>query len=376
MLRLCLINSEPLATAKFFIRSHLLHLPFEIIPVEGLVPSWNGKPIWKQDVLSRAARKGLRTVTGREWSWEYTGAMLQLFRSQRPDVVLAEWGPNAARVREACVRAGVPLVAHFHGYDASERDLLDQLRDAYRQLFTDAAAVVAVSKHMRDALIGLGAPAAKVHVNPYGVDCDRFAGARPGEAPPRFVAVGRFVDKKAPHLTILAFQQVHAACPEARLIMIGDGPLLGACRDLVEGLRLSDAVEFRGWQDADGIHRELIGARCFVQHSLTAQNGDCEGLPNTVLEAAACGLPIVATRHAGIPDAITEDRTGFLVDERDIDAMAAKMSRLAQSAELAAAMGTAARQEAETRFSLESSISGLAEIIRGASRQTDGASAS
>ena len=83
----------------------------------------------------------------------------------------------------------------------------------------------------------------------------------------------------------------------------------------------------------------MARARVFVQHSVVAEDGDHEGLPLAILEAGAHGLPVVATRHAGIPDAVREETDGFLVDEGDVQAMAVAMYRLAQDAALAARMG-------------------------------------
>ena len=141
-----------------------------------------------------------RDVHARELSWH--------LRSIRAQVVLAEYGRTGTQLMKACELADVPLVVHFHGVDAYSRETLSQTHQAYSRLFRQAVAVVAVSDHMRDQLIRLGAPAAKIHVIPYGVDLSLFEGARPDLAPRHFLAVGRFVEKKAPHITLLAFRQI------------------------------------------------------------------------------------------------------------------------------------------------------------------------
>jgi glycosyltransferase involved in cell wall biosynthesis len=110
----------------------------------------------------------------------------------------------------------------------------------------------------------------------------------------------------------------------------------------------------------------MLKARCFVQHSVEASNGDSEGTPVGILEAGASSLPVVATRHAGIPDVVVEGQTGFLVDERDTTAMAAQMLRLAQDSELAARLGSAARLHVERNFSQEQSLDRLWTIIESA----------
>jgi colanic acid/amylovoran biosynthesis glycosyltransferase len=340
-----------------FIRAHVDRLPTRTIAIHDQV-------VLPGAMLPRLARKVSRIAQGQPWSEELTRSYVAAF-TERPAAVLAEFGPAGVRVMEACRRARLPLIAHFHGYDISVRAVLDEYHDGYLRLFESAAAIVAVSQDMCRTLIALGAPPEKVHYCPYGVDCDTFAAADPAAAAPLAIAVGRFVDKKAPHLTILAFAAAHRQQPEARLHMIGDGPLLGSCQDLVRALRLEEAVSFSGRMMP---HHEIAGAmrkaRCFVQHSVRAANGDSEGTPNALLEAGASGLPCVATRHAGIPDVVRHEVTGLLVDERDVDGMAAAMRRLLAEPPLAARMGAAAREHIKGEFSFDRRIADLWRIIQ------------
>jgi glycosyltransferase involved in cell wall biosynthesis len=236
-------------------------------------------------------------------------------------------------------------------------------RDSYPEMFRAACAVVAVSRAMQKKLISLGAPEEKVHYNPYGIDCGAFGGAEPEAAPPVFVAVGRFVEKKAPHLTLRAFAEVFTEHPSARLRMVGEGPLLERCRALASELGVGDAVEFLGAQSHGRVREEMRAARCFVQHSVEAPNGDCEGTPLGILEAGASGLPVVSTRHAGIPDAVVEGETGLLVEAGDVGGMAEGMARLAGDAALAGRMGRAAREHIAENFSVEKSDRNLWAII-------------
>jgi glycosyltransferase involved in cell wall biosynthesis len=248
----------------------------------------------------------------------------------------------------------LPLIVH---------QVLSRYGEAYGVLFREAGAIVAVSQAMRQRLISLGAQSEKVHCNPCGVDCGAFTSASPSTAGPVFLAVGRFVEKKAPQLTILAFARVHRRRPDARLRMIGDGPLLDACRDLARGLGVASSVTFLEAQPANVIQEEMRSARGFVQHSVEAPSGDSEGMPVAILEAGASGLPVVATRHAGIPDAVIEGTTGFLVDEHDVDGMAERMLRLIEEPALAARLGQAARDHVRAHFSMERSLGRLWAII-------------
>ena len=117
---------------------------------------------------------------------------------------------------------------------------------------------------------------------------------------------------------------------------------------------------------------EMRRVRCFVQHSVEAASGDCEGTPVAIIEAGATGLPVVATRHGGIPDVVIEGETGFLVDEHDVDGMAHCMLRLAEDPALAGRLGEAARARIESCFSMQRSIGELWRIIQSCVRSDDG----
>ena len=292
-----------------------------------------------------------------------TRSLLKAFARRRPDAVLAEYGTTGVLALEACRKLNLPLVVHFHGYDASAREVLESHARSYVTMFEQSAAVIAVSRAMQRQLIALGAPACKVHYNPYGVDCHDFGGADPASASPVFLSVGRFVEKKAPFLTLMAFVTLFRTNPDARLRMIGDGPLLGPCRAMARALGVEAAVTFLGAQPEAVVQNEMRATRAFVQHSIEASNGDCEGTPVGIIEAGASGLPVIATRHGGIPDVVIEGETGLLVDEVDVVGMACHMRRLAEESEYAGRLGLAARAHVCRHFSMEHSISRLWNII-------------
>lgn len=372
-LRLALVHLTRDDPTQTFGRAHAERLPCEVHVVhgDGRSPGYlDGEPLHldgKRGELLRLARRAAGHARGLDVdAEEITRPYRAAFRRCRCDVVLAEFGPVAVQAMQACRELDLPLIAHFHGYDAHSRPVIDVYRERYHALFRQAAALVVVSRPMRAALIALGAPPANVHYVQNGVDVDRFNPGTPEIAPPVLLAVGRFVDKKAPQLTILAFREVHRRHPEARLRMIGDGELLGACRDLVKGLCLDGAVTFLGVQPHEVVAAEMRSARAFVQHSIVAGNGDSEGMPNAVLEAGACALPVVATRHAAIPDVVVDGETGLLVDEHDVEAMTAQMERLVVDPELAAELGRAGRRRVEERFTREASIARLWAVVRAA----------
>lgn len=348
-----------------FIKDHMARLPARVTVLAGLdhPPRAETGELVAPTALARLGRAALRRLLRLPLSSAQDAAIARHLRRRNACAVLAEYGPTAHRLIAACRLARLPLVAHFHGYDASVTGLVER-HGGYAELFASAAAVVAVSRDLERRLRELGAPPERLHYSPYGVDTTRFAGGDPAGRGPTFVAVGRFVEKKAPELTLLAFRKVHAQDPTVRLVMIGDGPLLGPCERIARALGLSGAVAFPGSRPPEAVAEALRGARAFVQHSLRARDGDSEGTPVALLEATATGLPVVATGHGGIKDVVVEGETGFLVEEEDVDGMAERMGRLANDALLAARLGAAGRRRAETLFSADASISRLWDIIR------------
>jgi glycosyltransferase involved in cell wall biosynthesis len=360
---ICMVQPSRCSVCETYIQALSHRLPAQVRVIAG-IPDLDGRPLMPTGVLGRAWCKFLRTIQGRTWHADLTRAYVKVFRRYRPSAVLAHYGPTGVIVMDACHQAGLPLIVHFHGYDASETRVLEEEKEGYARLFQQASAIIAVSKAMRRKLIELGAPPGKVHWNPVGIDCTTFDGAKPEEVPPSFVAVGKFSAKKAPHLTIGAFAEVHRQCPDARLRMIGLGPLKESSVHLVEKLGIASAVTIMGPCPPDVIADELRTARCFVQHSVIAPNGDSEGTPATIVEAGASGLPVVSTRHAGIPDVVIEGETGFLVEEGDVEGMAERMLRFAFDPALAGEMGRNARRWVEAEFSITKRIGNLWDIIQ------------
>jgi len=364
-LNLCVAAARPCAELETFVRAHAERLPGPPVFVCGseLERTMSGRRAGPPGIvrrlgafLSRASGRGVdRALVAR--------SLREFLRRRRFAVVLAEFGPTGVLLAEPCRRAGVPLVVHFHGYDAYRQDVLAVHGGEYGRMFQACAAVVAVSRPMTEQLRLLGAPAEKIRLNSYGADCDLFTPTDAAANPPLFAGVGRFVAKKAPHLTLLAFRRVLDACPEARMKLIGDGPLLSVCRDIVDGAGMADAVELIGAVPHAAVAQAMQGARAFVQHSVQAADGDCEGSPVAVMEAGAAGLPVVATRHAGIPETVVDGTTGLLVDEYDVPEMAAHMVELARDPALAGRMGRAGRERICTQFSMANSIGRLTEIL-------------
>jgi glycosyltransferase involved in cell wall biosynthesis len=245
--------------------------------------------------------------------------------------------------------------------------LIEEFRGDYRKLFESAAAIVGVSSHMCQKLRDMGAPPEKVFHNACGAEVSEDASASPADAPPRFVMVGRLVEKKAPFVSLLAFSRVAADVPDASLEVVGDGPLMGPCQQLSKALGIESKVAFSGARPHKYVMSALKEARCFIQHSVRAPDGDMEGTPVGVLEAMGMGLPVVSTRHGGIQDIISEGETGLLVNEYDATAMSDAMREIAGNADYAAKLGSRARKSVLDNWTSEKSVARLWGIIQKAS---------
>ncbi len=367
-IRLLVFAPSRRATSETFVRANLKGLPFVInayfgdeLSIKEPLRFAYGIAILFSKLLTRLGLLRLATLQPSMVAW------ILILRHQ-PDVVMVEFGFHAVRVMEAAAWSGVPLVVHFRGSDASAYRRIGLLHGRYRRLMKLVAGVIVKSEPMRTTLLAMGAPEKYLIVSPSGAEEELFYGADPAGASPYFLAVGRFVEKKGPLETIQAFALMREILPkeqaiETRLEMVGEGPLLREACQLVKELDICDVVRFPGLADRERVAGLMRQARCFVQHSRVASDGDSEGSPVAVLEAMLSGLPIVSTRHGGIPEVVQESVSGFLVDEGDVHAMAIAMARLVQDPVQAGRMGAAASKRVATQFTVRHHLSQVSELL-------------
>lgn len=278
---------------------------------------------------------------------EAKDALVRFLRDERVDVILAEFGTQALALAPLANDLEIPIFTYFRGTDASKAIRTERMRSAYRKMMPRLAGVFSVSQFLLDNLGKHGISHPNSTVIPSGVDIRRFAPQ--AKVPLSFLAVGRFVEKKAPLTTLRAFGDATRDLPEARLDFIGDGPLLEPTRNLAEDLGIAKKIRFHGAQPHHTVRDRLMSTQFFLQHSITARDGNTEGLPTAIQEAMACGCITVSTRHAGIPEAIDDGETGFLVNENDEAGFAKAISAAIAVPDLAK-MSLRARSVAEERF--------------------------
>ena len=249
------------------------------------------------------------------------------------------------RMRPLAKSFGVPIAVHFNGYDLSQglhdpRTSRNVLRNAKRY---DACIVVA--RYMEEWLGVRGVPTDRIARIPYGIPFETYEqSSGVGNAMCEFLAVGRFTEKKRPDLTIRAFAKCHGNNPSTKLTMVGDGPHRERCEKLCSELGVERHVQFTGILHSERVQYHMEKASVFVQHSVTAANGDKEGWPVSIAEAAGCGLPVVATKHASIPEQVLDGESGLLVDEGNWAANGRGNGTTSWKYAPASPVGTAARK--------------------------------
>lgn len=271
-----------------------------------------------------------------------------------PAVVHAHFGTDARFFLPLWSRLEAPLVVSFYGYDVlkAPRSLFGLGARYLRPVLERAATLIAASEDMRTDLVRLGADPARVVVLPWGVDLDRFRPVERAEhsGPVRFGVACRFTEKKGLPDLLAAFAGVRRAGVEARLVVAGSGPHQARLRALAAELGIDAAVEFPGFVAREALPALLAQLDVFVHPSVTAADGDKEGTPTVLMEAAAAGLPIVATRHAGIPEVVPDGVAGHLVEEHDVVALTERMIALARDFETRRRLGAAAREHVRRAY--------------------------
>jgi colanic acid/amylovoran biosynthesis glycosyltransferase len=240
----------------------------------------------------------------------------QMLRNQTFKLIHARFATSGIRMIPVIKKWNIPLITSFHGFDSPGTARMKRHAKALKQLFTIGDRFTVPCLAMKVALIEHGCPEDKVVVQYSGIDVEKFAYKErvyPIHGPVRIVYVGRLVEKKGAHILLKAFYRLHQLIPRTRLTLIGYGSALGKLKRMCRKLRLERHVDFMGALTHDEVAKQLAQSHIFCLPSMKDQTGNQEGIPNAIKEAMACGLPVVSTFHAGIPELIKDGITGHLV---------------------------------------------------------------
>ena len=322
----------------------------EKFPVRELVAVRSGKP-WQQarDFIADKVRG-------------YYPSLARLARAQNVRVLHAHFGHTGAQSVPLARRLRLPLLASFYGVDLwRDRGDAQRLVRRYATLFEQCTFAIAEGPVARARLTELGCPAEKTRIHPLGIDLSRVGyHPRPQTPVVRVLAAARFTEKKGLTYGVEAFCRAAAEEPALLLTIVGDAAPLAAEREIkarlhsiVQANRMSARVRFTGNLPPQELRALLYEHDVMLQPSVRAADGDAEGgLPVILLEAAASGMPAIASRHCDIPEIVVEGQTGWLCAERDIAGLTEALIAAARDAKSRAAFGGNARRLVEQRFDL------------------------
>jgi colanic acid/amylovoran biosynthesis glycosyltransferase len=258
-----------------------------------------------------------------------------------------------------------PVVVSFHGADVLVELEKPAYRRATQEMLKHVRQVFVRSESLGRAIAGLDCEKEKIKLVRTGIPLDRFP-FRPRHAPDggrwQLLQAGRLIEKKGIATSLRAFAQFSQTFPEATLIIAGDGPLLYELEDLADSLRIHDRVSFRGFVSQDQLRDLYYASHIFLHPSQTGRDGNQEGVPNSMLEAMATGLPVFATNHGGIPEAIENGASGALVPERDHEALADALLRATKDPQALARFGRAGAEAVAQKFDQRAQVQHLEDL--------------
>ena len=284
-------------------------------------------------------------------------------RSPPFDVIHCHFGAlglKAARAQEVGALRG-RIVTAFHGEDIINYPKRFRA-GLYAPLFERGDLFLPISARWNDELIAMGCPVSRIRVHRMGIDLRRFVPRTSSSRDRvRIVSVGRLVEKKGIEDAILALSMVRAPF---EYLVVGDGPLRDRLENLARQRLPAGAVRFLGAQTQDAIAPLLQSADIFLAPSVTAADGDVEGLPVAIMEAMAASLPVVSSRHSGIPELVAHDASGLLVEEHDIAGLSSALSVLIADPVRRAAMGAAGRATVAAEYDVAVLTDRLVDLYR------------
>ncbi len=364
-------SPEHAAVAAYDLRSRTYYYPDTLDQRCGAWPkltSWfAGAPAHALGALGRSLRLDLYGLDGLALGPLQRAAAARA--AQPVDAILAHFGPNgikALQLRELGI-TDAPIVTVFHGHDLS-RWTQQHGALGYRRLFSNTELMLPISEYGRARLIELGCPAQKIEVHRMGVRAGRVPlrapeSSRDRAAPIQVLSVGRLVEKKGFEFALRAIHRALGAHPNIRYHLIGDGPLRASLEALAAELALGERVTFYGQLAREEVETIRSRADVVLAPSVTATDGDEEGIPVVVMEAMAAGIPVITTQHGGIPELVVDGETGLLVAQRDSKALAHALVRLSGDPELRLRLARSARARVLLQHDLERQNDDLARLL-------------
>ncbi len=279
--------------------------------------------------------------------------ILKLLERRPADLMHIYFGHTGVHLLPFVQEWKKPCVVSFHGMDIQTRPEQEGYDEQMRALLQTVPLVLARSRSLFAELERWGCPREKLRLNRTGIPLTDFPFQQrpmPADGSWRFVQACRLVAKKGLRTALRAFAQFHALHPRAKFRIAGDGPMKAELETMIGELGLGEAVELRGFLAQAELATLYAGSHVFLHPSEMPPDQNQEGVPNSMLEAMATGLPVLATTHGGIPEAVTHERTGLLVPERDDAALFAAMRQITEETDFLYILGQAAARAVREEF--------------------------
>jgi colanic acid/amylovoran biosynthesis glycosyltransferase len=284
------------------------------------------------------------------------------------DIVHAHFGPNG--LRGASVRRIEAIkgrfITTFHGYDVTTY-VSWKGEDVYRELFKKGDLFTYNSEATKQKVMRLHCPSHKLTKLPMGVDLKKKQFSEKNlnhDGCTKILSVGRLVEMKGREYAIRAVARLAKRFSNIKYTIVGDGPLRKKLQNLVYELGVQETISFTGWVSSEKLNSLYRNSHLFLHPSVKSSDGNMEGQGVVLLEAQAYGLPVVATHHNAFPETVADDRSGFLVPEKDVDALADKLMYLIEHPEIWPEMGRAGRAHVEANYDINKLNDRLVEIYR------------
>jgi colanic acid/amylovoran biosynthesis glycosyltransferase len=288
--------------------------------------------------------------------------MPERLRADAPDLVHVYYGHKAVRYLGMLKDWGGPWIVSFHGVDAAKFLEREGYLEQLREVFETAVLVLARSESLLERLADLGCPRHKLRLNRTAIPLDHLPVVkreRPADGRWRLVQACRLIPKKGILTLLRALRELAPRYPSLRYVLCGDGPQAERIRGEAAALGIAEMVEERGWLSPGQLLAEYEKGHIFVHPSELTGEADQEGVPNSMLEAMATAMPVVATRHGGIPEAVADGRDGLLVEEKNPAQLAAAIERMITGQGLWEAMGGRASATVRAHFEAKKQIRAL-----------------
>ena len=272
------------------------------------------------------------------------------------DVIYCHFGPNGIK-GTLLKRLGVKgrLITTFHGYDLSSY-LSERKFNIYDDLFKYGDLFLPISVFWQKKLITMGCPYDKIKVHHMGIDMNKFKfipRKYTHDEPIRLLTVARLVEKKGISFSISAVANILSKHKNIEYVIVGDGPLRNELTNQIHQLGATEQVKLMGWQSGDATRSILEKAHIMILHSIVSKTGDMEGIPVSLMEAMAMGLPVISTWHSGIPELIEDGNSGFLIKEKDISDLTNKIITMIKNPSIWQDFGAAGRKVVERDFNIK-----------------------